>query len=368
MKKLSLLLLAFIFVWSCNKDDDSPGPGVTIPAATVDPTDAPAVSTEMGTDNPTWTEILTAVPPTNGAISIISTIDNDTLPATNGLPVSVDIDVPLGDSLSLVFGIDGANAHYEVPADPDGRTGLILRNSSANGLGFSGRLIKKRMGDTRSGSNPGGYLFVFNIPSSIKAGTFCVRFAVTNAAGDISNYITFCIRVQQRGGAGTGNLTTKPWKGFKEILYDMDGFALDTTIYGVLETKTDTLFCLNPPPDFEIVTSFESQQTLFVRFRANGSLLINSVGSFRFLNFGSECGNLSYYEDNFDEDLEGGWSYDGLTKIMTLSINGYYNLDGTYNPPDVMTLTVLTNTASKIEIRLDESEFGYYSILTLIPG
>jgi len=371
MKKLSLLLLALIFIWSCGSDSDNGPAPVPIPEPTIEPTDPNAVSAEMGADNSTWVEQTGAVPPTNGVIAIGSTADNDTISATNGLPISIDINVALGDSLSLFFGIDGANAHYEVPADPLGKTGLFPRTSTkSNGL-FDGRLIKRNMEDARSGSNPPGYLFVFNIPSSIKPGTFCVRFSVTNGSGDISNYITFCVTLQQRGGAGTGNLTARRWKASMEQDYDQfDNPIGDPDIFGVLDTQTDTLWCLNPPPDFEIVIFAEVTQNIFLRFKADGTALIESMASFRFLDFSSECGNLSYIDDNFEINFDGGWSYDDQTKIMTLSINGYYDpIDGFYIEPEVIIIEVITNTPTKIEVKfIEDSIQGEYSILTLVPA
>jgi hypothetical protein len=365
IKKISIFLLAIVFIWSCKKDEDSPSPGVTIPAATIDPSDAGAVSSELGTENPTWTEKTGNAPPSDGAISIFSNADNGTVAATNGLPISVDIDIPLGDSLSILFEIEGANAHYEVPADPDGRSGMILRNSSGIGLGFSGGFIKKKMEEARTGSNPGGYLFVFNIPSSIKAGTFCVNFAVTNASGGISNYISFCVQLSQRGGNGSGNLTSKKWKASKQQYFDSLGNLIDEEIFGVLEFVTDTFWCMQG--GFELYTR-ESREDLTFNFRPNGTHLINDIYHSTYVDWDSSvCGSIVFITDDGDDDLEGGWSFDNVTKKMILTINGYYDEMGYYVSPWVLNFEVITNTASKIEFKFDEGADGYW-ILTLVPA
>jgi len=190
-----------------------------------------------------------------------------------------------------------------------------------------------------------------------------VRFAVTNPAGDISNYITFCITLQQRGGDGTGNLTGKKWKIITQTEYDVDGTFIGEVDFTVSLDSQYSLPCVGG--GFEII-EYKQSFSLEILFTNDGffSQTFESYIKIPISILG--CGDVTYFEDNISETIEGGWSFNSETQIMSITTNGYYDDEGFYNPPETDEFLVIVNTPTRIEVRVDN--FDGYIITVLVPA
>ncbi len=363
MKRISLILLCLGLVfWACNDDDNpSTGGGSTIPQATVDPSDANAVTVEMGVSNPTWTAKTGTAPASNGTIGVTSFMDADTVPVTNGRTAAIDLNIAFGDTTdpSILFEVQNANAHYEVPVDPDGRYGMLRKGGVGESRFFDAKLIPKT-GVDRQGNANNGYLFVFNIPSSVKSGKFLIRFAVKNGAGDISNYITVCIQIVQRGGNGVGTLTSKWWKSEKSVIsftFTNPITGRDTTIeeiefFGMKDYDTGYYQFPCPGGGTGILEVIEwDQENQYLRFYSNGDATFEEEWEDRQLDWAnSDCTNAVYIDDSGTDSDMAGWGYDPATKIMSITYDGYYDEFGNYISPYIQQVKVVSQSPNKIVI------------------
>ncbi len=369
MRRIFLLLLMASVIWSCNDSSSGGGsPSVYIPEPTIDVSDADAVSTEIGTSNTSWIAKPGDPDPQTGTMTISSVSSGDTVFSTNGLSVAIPLNIETGDpdASQVLVQVDGANAHYEAPVDPDGKFGLFPR-SDAPGL-FPG--IEAAKGSAMGSVNPqsGENLFIFKMPELIKPGQFCLTFQITNGT-DISNQVSVCIEVIQRGGAGTGNLTSKTWLLNTRKWYDSDdNLILEDTMFQEVSFSFPTQIpCGGNFVNVNVEVSTRIASTM--KFNIDGSFLQRTGVTARIPDSTSQC-TVSYFEIDSTWVLEGGWGYSDSTKILGISINAGYNSVGQLQSPDAMGGELITNTATLLELRVTEDDelfHGDYYVFSLIP-
>ncbi len=369
MRKIFLLLLMASVIWSCSDSSSGGGsPSVNIPDPTVDPGDANAVSTEMGTSNTSWIAKTGDPDPQTGTLTISSVSSGDTVFSTNGLSVAIPLNIDAGDpdASQVLVQVDGANAHYEAPVDPDGRFGLFPR-SETPGL-FPG--IEAAKGSALGSGNPqsGENLFIFKMPATIKPGQFCITFQITNGT-DISNQVTVCIEVIQRGGTGTGNLTSKTWLLNTRKWYDSDdNLILEDTLFQEVNFSIPTQIPCGS--NFVNVTvDISTRVASTMKFNIDGSFLQRTGVTARIPDSTSQC-TVSYFEIDSTWVLEGGWGYDNTNNLLGISINAGYNSSGQLQSPDAIGGELITNTATLLELKVtddDELFHGEYYVFSLIP-
>lgn len=305
----ALIIASGVVVTNCS-DDDKKSSGVDI-------TDPDEVSKSLKIENATFIKGVLPSPSSNETAPFLDeSNDGEDLLSIQGSKVIVNAYVESGAANGFYVQVPGADGYYKVNATQATKRKRDTNSKRKHKLELSNARTKKAEGSSVS--------FSIEVPKNIKPGEFCVSYCVYNAQNQVSNIVTQCITVIELGGSGSSFLSNNIWSLSTVEEYE-NGELVETEETGVntVDEWETTLWC-NEEIIKVTVTEVYRTDYAYYAFAANGAFAGEGSNYEKYMDWENSACEVEYIEDTYESTVEGGWSYDKDSQILTVIYNVEY--------------------------------------------
>lgn len=358
-KLLYLVLVVMIFgVAGCSTDDDptieeqpkTEEPDEEDPVDIDDP-DAASESVTFKNGTPTKVEESFPEPSNDDSAPELFEEDHDEIAIAGTI-----ISIPLHASApfkGVYFQVKGTDYYYDITLDPADENARLSNK-------------KSRLGHTLRTKDEGSYLLI-ETNSNLQSGSLCIKYAVYDENGRVSNAIEKCISIKAPGGENSSFLTANIWtlesQEYFGTTYNGHPYE-EIIIAGQTYISSTPVWC----PNVEEGVEFQEEYALVfadLTLQANGQSELIFSESFKSINSDLYCETgKEEYETEIDGDKElGHWSYDDSKKELTL-ITQYEEYGETYHD---VTIYKITYEGGKLILLNEVHEGNISAKLTFTP-
>ncbi len=267
--------------------------------------------------------------------------------AVAGRSFYLNPDVTSGEVAGVYLQIKGASEYYDIPTNTGSTTGRFGKHKSNSRFSKIARTNE---------SNP----IEIEIPDNLEPGEFCAVYCVYDEEGQVSNTVEVCIEIIEFGGEGSDFFAGQTW----ELFSTSETYDGMTEVELVGEDDIDTydtqIFCGNDVFENMTVTEIFRTNYLYLTLATNGAYELTSEEYSKYLDYeNSNCQNLAYTEETDTYEETGVWTYDDVSKTMTVVTEYVDEYDGeTYT--DIFKLQVALIDEQLVMTQSDDE--GTYKI------
>ena len=311
MKRISYLMILFAAgVFMACSDDDEPGLKQKI-----DIDDAELVSNSITIENAVKNEGNPPAPSTDPDAPSLYDYESD-FGAVSGNSFYLDPDVNQGQPAGVYFQIKGSDEYFDIP----------LASGSTGGR-FGSRKPKSRL--FKNARTAESDVIEIQIPDNMEPGVFCALYCVYDAEGRVSNAVEICIEIIEFGGEGSDFFSGHTWEMVSTK--DSEGDVIEIEVPGedYQYSYETTVSCADNT--FQTVTVTETYRTnyFYLTFSDNGAYTVEAEEYDKEFDWeNSTCDNIKYKEETEVYTETGVWTYDDVSKTLTVVTEYVDDYDG----------------------------------------
>ncbi|MBX2842719.1 MAG: hypothetical protein KTR26_13190 [Flammeovirgaceae bacterium] len=252
----------------------------------------------------------------SSAPKLVDWAKGDTLQTMNGKTsgMKLNFEYKGHDIAGYYLMINGASSFLDIPVQ-------LAKD-------YKGKTINDSKGMIRQfhTNNEDDYVISFYIPAEVKSGAFSVSIAAYDTKGFVSNTTTRNIKVVQLGGLiESAFLIQKPWAW----RYSISFFGEDKVEKRAGEPWSNAYKLVIPCQEgnlqeIEIKEEFKTDYLKF-DFSPNGDFTMKEEGEEKIFDFkNTNCQDIAYIWEAFQNQRNGSWSYDHSHKNLILIFDPKY--------------------------------------------
>lgn len=307
-KLLYLLLVVMIFgIASCSSDDE-PEIKEEEQEEPIDIDDPDAVAESITFKNGTSIKIEEPFPvsSTDENAPILYSDSDDAIAIAGGV-----ISVPLYASSTIkgvYLQVKGTNYYYDVTLNQTDGNARFSNSRKTN----QGKIFRTK---------EAGVFLLIETKDGLQSGDLCIKYAVYDEAGRVSNVIEKCTTIKAPGGANSSFLTANSWTleslEYFGTSYDGEPYE-EITIVGETYTSSSPIWC----PD-TAVGEFQEEYVLisaYLTLLTDGKAEMIFTESYKAIDGDLYCetGEQKYETEVEEEKDSGHWSFDDTKKELHL--------------------------------------------------
>lgn len=298
MKRISyimILLAAGVFI-ACGDDDE--------PELNID--DAELVSNSITIDNAVKMEGNLPAPSSDPDAPSLYDNSNEDFGVVSGKSFYLDPDVKQGQPAGIYFQIKGSNEYFDIPLTPGSSGGRFGSRKPKSILFKNARTDKS-------------YVIEIQIPDNLEPGEFCALYCIYDEEERVSNVVEICIEVIEFGGDGSEFFSGQTWE-MVSTKYS-EGGVIEIEVPGEDYIENYETWVLCADNTYQPVTLAETYRTnyLYLTFSDNGAYELETEYYVKEFDSGnSTCDNLKYTEGTELYKETGVWTYDNVSKMLTV--------------------------------------------------